>query len=235
MRSRRLWAGGGLLLALAGAAPVFGDWLVTQRGERIETVGPWEVRGKLVVFTQTNGTLASMRLSEVDLEASRGETERAKSPPPAPPPPPPKKAVLVLTDADVKKSAPPAAAPSGAEAAAPKPAGTVTEDLVVVSWQEIEGSGELELQLMGELRNKASDVISDVKLTVRLLDSQGGVLATTEAMIPDDALGPGKSTRFRAVFGNIFAYDSVAFEARGGERFRAAVPRPAPTDEEQEG
>ncbi|HEX4952214.1 MAG TPA: FxLYD domain-containing protein [Thermoanaerobaculia bacterium] len=232
MRSRNGLVGAGLLLALAGTAPASGDWLVTKRGERIETAGAWEVRGRQVVFTQTNGTLASMRLSEVDLEASRSETERAKSPPPPAPAPPPKKAVMVLTDADVKKAEPPAAPADGAaEAAEAAPAGTVTEDLEVVTWQEIEGTGELDLQLMGEVRNKSSDVISDVKLTVRLLDAEGRVLATTQALIPNDSLGPGKSTQFRALFANLYAYDSVAFEARGGERFRAAVPEPEPEEE----
>ena len=66
-----------LALGLAGGPPAAADWIVTTDGERIETRGPWEVRGRLVVLTRTNGELASMRLSNVDLEASRRATEEA--------------------------------------------------------------------------------------------------------------------------------------------------------------
>ena len=88
------------------AAPGRADWLLTRDGARIETRGPWTVKGKLVVFTLASGTLSSLRTTEVDLEASAQSTAeaqaRAAAPPaaekPAEKPPP----VLVLTDADVE-------------------------------------------------------------------------------------------------------------------------------------
>jgi mycoredoxin len=95
------------LLLAAGAARA--DWLVMADGTRVETRGEWAVKGKLVVFTGAAGALASLRLSEVDLEASRAATAAAaeearrareaaaKPDPPAARPGP----VLVLTDADV--------------------------------------------------------------------------------------------------------------------------------------
>ena len=64
-----------VLLASSAAA----DVLVTVKGVRIETAGPWEVKRNLVVFTTPAGVLSSVRLSEIDLEAS----EQATNAPPA--------------------------------------------------------------------------------------------------------------------------------------------------------
>jgi len=77
--------------------------VVLKDGSRVETRGSFEVRGRQIVFTSAQGTLATLRLDEVDLEASRA----ASRPAPAPaantgPAAAPKKApVLVLTDRDV--------------------------------------------------------------------------------------------------------------------------------------
>ncbi len=105
----------GLFLFLLASLPAQADWIVLGNGERIETQGAWRVEGKVVKFTHLNGTLAMLRTSEVDLEASR----LANQPPPPPLPPsaePAKKPVLVLTDADVShrepEIAPPAPSPA---------------------------------------------------------------------------------------------------------------------------
>jgi hypothetical protein len=71
----------------AAAAPAAADWLVLADGGRVETAGPWEVRGGLVVFTLANGTLSSVRASEVDLPASEA-ANRPPEPPPAAAPAP---------------------------------------------------------------------------------------------------------------------------------------------------
>lgn len=60
-----LWS---LLLLLPAMASA--DWLVLQTGERIETKGAWTVKGKQVVYTTPEKLLRSLRLSEVNLEAS---------------------------------------------------------------------------------------------------------------------------------------------------------------------
>ena len=71
-----------LLLALAAGASARADELVTRDGQVIETQGSWEVRGKLLVFKLADGTLASLRLDEADLEATeqrvRAAEERAR-------------------------------------------------------------------------------------------------------------------------------------------------------------
>lgn len=98
-----------LLAALAGA-PVAADHLVTRDGQVIETRGGWEVRGKLLVFELADGTLASLRLEEADLEASekrareaarRAHQAREES---LRPPPEPVQAAVVITDRDVTRT-----------------------------------------------------------------------------------------------------------------------------------
>lgn len=66
-----------ILGVLLVAGDVGADILVTREGDRIETDGPWKVNGRQVVFTAANGRLSSMRLSQVDLEASEEATALA--------------------------------------------------------------------------------------------------------------------------------------------------------------
>ncbi len=92
------------LLAFAPAAAA--DWLVTADGDRVETVGPWEVKGRQVVFRDAAGKLASLRLTEVDLEASRAATaEASREPEPetVAEPEPKKEVVLTLTDDNLSR------------------------------------------------------------------------------------------------------------------------------------
>ncbi len=93
------------MLAVASHA----DWLVTQDGERIETKGGWQVKGRMVVFTRPEGTLSSLRLSEVDLDASREATIRAAeaaSRPAASAPALPRRPARVITTDDVGAGVP---------------------------------------------------------------------------------------------------------------------------------
>ena len=60
------------LWALGPSIPA--EVLVTRDGQRIETQGPWQVKGRQVVFTSTQGVLSSMRLAEIDLAASEAAT-----------------------------------------------------------------------------------------------------------------------------------------------------------------
>lgn len=100
------------LVAGAGGFAASADELVTRDGQVIETRGPWQVRGKLLVFELADGTLASLRLEEADLEASeRRAAEKARRARRAReealrPPPEPKEAVVVLTDRDVAHARP---------------------------------------------------------------------------------------------------------------------------------
>lgn len=93
-------------LLLAAAPAVQADWLVTREGQRIRTEGPWKVKGRMVVFTSDRGTLSSIRLDEVDLEASEQETARATRSAPsaeAATKGQPKPSVMILTNQDVAR------------------------------------------------------------------------------------------------------------------------------------
>ena len=57
--------------------PAKADWLITREGARVETQGAWKVKGKLVVFETADGKLSSLRVADVDLDASRRATEEA--------------------------------------------------------------------------------------------------------------------------------------------------------------
>ena len=54
----------GVATALA-AMPAAGDWLVTNEGKQIETRGPWEVKGRQVIFTLPNGQLSALRVDDI--------------------------------------------------------------------------------------------------------------------------------------------------------------------------
>jgi hypothetical protein len=68
---------------LGSVLPAAADWLVTQLGDRIETRGAWRVEKKSVIFTLPNGTLSSLRVSDVDLAASEKATAAASEARPA--------------------------------------------------------------------------------------------------------------------------------------------------------
>lgn len=93
-------------IGLLGPIPSAADWLVPKDGAPFEIQGTWTVKGRMVVFTLPNGTLSSIRLSEVDLDASKAHTEAMEAPP-APAEPEPdataaaKEPVMVLTNRDV--------------------------------------------------------------------------------------------------------------------------------------
>lgn len=94
-----------LFLPVASSA----DWLLTVDGQRIETLGPWEVEGDRIVFTLPNGTLTSVRAEEIDLPASLQLTEWAKSIPSLPPgwisiTPPPREPPAEIWQAAMKRA-----------------------------------------------------------------------------------------------------------------------------------
>ena len=111
MNLRSRW----LVLAVAcwmTAAAASADWLVTRNGERIETQGAWQVKGRMVVFTSAAGTLSSMRTAEVDLDASTEATQQAAAAAAAPiaaePEEPVRKrrSVRVITTEDIGEGVP---------------------------------------------------------------------------------------------------------------------------------
>jgi hypothetical protein len=242
--SRRAGVWTALLLAVA-ALPAAGDWLVLRTGARSETKGPWQVKGKLVVFTAPNGTLSSLRLSDVDLAASERATVEAKAQaekPPEPPPPPRRKSIRSLTDADFARKPPPAPAAGEGEAAGEAAKPEAKDDgqteqkstVAVSSWNQVnrtEGDG---LDLVGALRNDGNLLATDVTLTVKVYDDEGTLLKTADAILASTSLPPGGTTSFRVPLPTVFTFARASFETRNTtvtldpipEKEGAATPPP---------
>ena len=247
-----------LLAALVLGAPAFGDLLVTRDGSRIETRGPWEVRGRLVVFTQPDGTLASIRLREVDLEASEDataaaeekETEKgaegvAESGESAEGAATEKEATWVLTDADFTRrlvvDEETEASEEGtdddgedessqSEAARPP---------VVLSYQEEPDVVDQHVRIVGTLANKTRTTASSVSLEVSLFDEQGNLLEMRRAEVTDTVLTPGAETSFQADFPDVFTYSAVRFRPKSvnldtNEGEGARIPGPDDDAREEE-
>ncbi|MEO8093839.1 MAG: FxLYD domain-containing protein [Pseudolysinimonas sp.] len=222
-----------LALGLLGSVqPSQADWLVTRDGGKVETRGPWQVKGKLVAFTRANGQLATMRLADVDLDASAKATAMASAPAVAPAAPADaahRKSVLVLTDRDV-----------GHVDGAGEPVGDVAKDekapadadgaagaVIVQNWQKAladDGSG---LDIFGSLKNKGKDTATNIAVTVKLLDSEGKIIGTAEGTVSAAALAPDGTTTFRASFLGIREFASARFEVKNRALLTAPTSSPS--------
>jgi hypothetical protein len=226
------------LLLLPGAAGA--DWLVTREGARVEIKGHWQVKGKLVVFTRKDDTLASLRLSEVDLEASERATAEAVEAAVAAEaaeaaretaPKVEKKSRIVLTDADFRKVQAPAAAGDGeADAQTVTPGGQEgseaarKETVTVASWRQAartEGDG---LDIFGVLQNAGNELATDVVLTVELFAETGEQTGTTQAVLSAPGIRPNGSITFRAAFPNVFTFAEARFNVRSRGVTLAPLP-----------
>jgi hypothetical protein len=249
MRRNRVAFAMFLLAAVLPAARGSADWLVTREGGRVETKGPWKVRGKLVVFTQAGGTLSSLRLADVDLDASEKITAEvvaaaARAAEPREHPRVEKKeAVFVVTDETLKKSAPPAepategaeagAAVSGVVAATGAASGDKGRSPVVVdNWRQVrrtEGDG---IEILGTLRNSSGAIAAEAGVTVKLYDENGKLLATADGVLSMPSIKPESSTSFRASFPGLFAFADIKFETKGWG-LKLDTPKADAADEQQ--
>lgn len=203
-----------LLLACLATSPAAADWLVTRDGARLETKGPWRVEGRRVLFTQPNGTLASLRADEVDLEASAAETKRALEAAVAPPEPPVKPVpVLRLTE----KEHPPVALGPDEESGDEKPAEGegVDTGLEVISWDRSEAQSGDGIEIFGTVRNNGRANVTSPTIVVALYDAEGGLLATADGAVNASAIPAGKTANFRAVFTGIDDFAAARFDAQG--------------------
>ena len=202
------------------ATPAGADWLVTRAGGRVETHGAWQVKGKLVVFALANGSLSSLRLADVDLDASRRASEEAKAKaaePATPAPEPQKKKLAVLTDKDFKPGAPSAPAGDAAKPgeAAAKPAAAPGGPVVVSSWQKVDLPNGAGLAVVGTLQNTSTDLIVNASVEVQLFNDAGERTATSPGILKTVSIQPNGTTEFRATFPGIFIFTEVKFDPRG--------------------
>jgi hypothetical protein len=208
---RTKYALGVLGLLLTVASPGGADWLVTKAGARVETRGPWQVKGRLVVFTQKDGALSSLRLSDVDLPASDQATAEAKVQAAAPPPAEaPRKKVAVLTDSSFRKATPGSAAPK-AGAVQPAAAGPVS----VSAWKRVNRAGGDGIEVEGTLHNNTESAIVNAAVEVQLYNEVGDRVGTANGVLTTTSITPKGTAEFRASFPGVFTFAEVRFDARG--------------------
>jgi hypothetical protein len=226
LRSTALVLAVGISLLPAAVHRAAADWLVTSEGGRVETRGPWEVKGKLVVFTAADGTLSSLRATQVDLDASRratAESKQALADAEKAPPPAPRKSVRSITDKDVGHPASDAAKPgdsatvaTAADAkAGAKPADAAGKSPVSVgNWQKADRTEKDGIELFGSLNNDSGDIQTDVGLTVTLYDDGEGLLGTAEAAVTPSTMTAHGATNFRVAFPGIYTFARAKFDIR---------------------
>ncbi len=215
------------LAAILAAGPAGADWLVTREGARLETKGAWTVKGKLVVFHTSAGKLSSLRVAEVDLDASRRATEdaaAAQAQAAAEPDKPAerKKPVRVITDKDFTPAAPapdeqpdeqPDGEAEGGEKAAPASGPASGPGLVVETWNQARHPEQDHVLINGILQNASSAMAADVKLKVRIFNEDGALIATSQAALTVGALPPGEKATFKAEFPGYFSFATIKFES----------------------
>lgn len=204
------------LAAFLGSAGASADWLVTKEGARIETRGAWKVKGKLVVFTTSEGKLASLRAAEVDLDASRNATEeavaakaQAEAEPEPKKEPERKKSVRVITDKDVRQG--PAASEPGLE---------------VADWKKEAAPEDRHIVIAGLLTNPSHSKMTGLGLKVMLFDGGGNLIATSQAAFGGAEVPAKESVTFRADFPGFFAFDSLQFDIKSSKAPEASETLP---------
>lgn len=202
-------------------APAAADWLVTRDGGRVETQGAWKVKGKRIVFTAKDGTLASLRLAEVDLDASRqatSEAAQAKEEQAAQAAAPPKKSVRVLTDKDFPKPPPAPEAPEGTGPATAPGEGNSnppsSSALQVADWKQERDAERDLMKISGIVRNNGPDLATAVQVTIRLYEEGGELLATQQAALDTRTLKPGQGTSFQAEIPAVNGFADAKFDVR---------------------
>ena len=212
-----------LILFLTPAGPLAADWLVGRDGSRIETRGAWKVTDSEVIFTLKNGTLSSLRLSEVDLDASaRFTAERKAAPVLLKPLPARREPILVLTNRDIRRASDvtasgdqdvPRAAPEAPEKPAVEPG-----LLEVIAWDVRDSAETGGIEVSGTLRNDSDTIVTDVAVTVTLFDHRGAVVARGRGFLDAVSVAARSTTSFRALFADVdFFAGEPRFEVHGEE------------------
>lgn len=224
--------------ALGPASPARADWLVTRDGGRVETKGTWKVEGKRVVFTLKDGTLSSLRLTEVDLDASRQATiamaeEAAAAAAKAgavAEAPPAKKSTHTFTDKDFARAPAPAAPPKdeAKEGGDAKPAPSSTAGPVkVVDWKKTQNQETHALEITGSVRNTGPDLALAISVSIRLFNPRGEQFAAQSAALDTRSLHPGQNTAFKAVFPDVVDFASAKIDVMSTPMMEKPPP-PAP-------
>jgi hypothetical protein len=211
----------------------------------VETRGPWEIKGKLVVFTLANGTLSSMRLSDVDLDASQQRTLAMEAPSaPVATTTEPREATIVITDSDVAHVGPEAPVTAaerqeaGTEARAALAAAESGEGLTVAEWNQEYDDNIDGVVLTGSVENRSSNLHSEITLQVNLYNTDGSLAGRAAATLDNVLLQAGQSSSFNAAFAGIVGFDRPEFRLNSAalspreEGSEEVAEAEIPTDEE---
>jgi hypothetical protein len=248
MRSGRC---GWMIALLALAAPAaWADWVVTKDGGKFEIKGGWELKGKMIVFTTSSGTLSSLRADRVDIEASKRATEMAKKEADgggeaaeaarAEAMKPKKKSVRILTDKDFRKAspelAPDRAGDKAKDDAAAKPVanavpGSAT-NLQVVKWDRVNPVDPVTakgVEIHGRVQNVSVDVLTDLAITANFYDDAGTLVAKVPADIAASNLQAKETVDFTATAPGVYSFATVKFETKASG-FKPHGPEAPPGD-----
>jgi len=213
--------------ALSTGAPAAADTLVTTNGARVETKGPWKVKGNQVVFTQPDGKLSSLRVSDVDLEKSAAATAKASAPPaPAEAAKPARPVVLRLTDNDVGHTE-----ASAEAAAADKPAATpegtapaAGNALVVQGWDQHPGENGEGILITGSVLNPTKSTATEITVDIGLYGPDGKLIQVSRASLASESLPPGQKTSFRCDFRGVPSMTAAKFDVRSKSSANEQAP-----------
>ncbi|MFL6235984.1 MAG: FxLYD domain-containing protein [Thermoanaerobaculia bacterium] len=203
----------GLLALGVAALPARADWLVTRDGGRVETKGTWQTKGKLVVFTRAaDGALASLRATEVDLDASAKATADAKVKAEAPPQVEPEhKKIAVLTDKDFRKPTPPGGGADTPEKGAPAKSGP----LAVSNWKKLDTPSGDGIAVEGQVHNTTKDMMINASVDVELFNEAGERVGTAQGLLTSTSIEPDGTVSFRANFPGVFTFTDARFKVNG--------------------
>ncbi|MCZ6507599.1 MAG: FxLYD domain-containing protein [Acidobacteria bacterium] len=196
------------LLAIVTASSAGADVLVTTDGSVVETKGPWQQRGRMVVFTLANGQLSALRAEDVDFAA----TTRWREALAATAAPLPEDAAsapiarIVITDADVAHARPVIEAPDtddvandDAEATAP-----AKSSVRVTAWDEEEPADGRGRRIFGTLRNDGNNFATGITIQISVYDNDGAIAGTQTTTPVRTSLRPGESTTFSLQFAEVY-------------------------------
>jgi hypothetical protein len=221
-----------IVLVLAGSV-AFADVVVLKGGAVINLKKAPEVRGTTVLLTRADGTVLSVRATDIDREATSA-ARSAPAPAPAATPAPPAtlaeaaraarevpKARVRISDADVSHSE---AAGQAGEAApgesAPEVDASAGSGRVEVADYTQEKSGDA-LVVRGTLRNPGATPASNVRMTVAAIDTKGQAIATGEAGVSNGVIAPSSTVAFSVTI-------PVGARPVGSIRFSPRWMSPAP-------
>ena len=203
------------LLGLAAAASAAGsDVLVTTDGHVVETNGPWEQRGSMVIFTLDNGQLSALRAEDVDFEATERWRAALVDDPVAVPEEAPAapKAKIVITDADVSHSEPvPHPGETAADGAAtadaestPAATAATQSQVRVTAWDVEEPADGRGRRIFGNLRNDGNAFATGISIEVSVYDEEGALVGRQTTTPVRTSLRPGESTTFSTQFADVY-------------------------------